>query len=76
MRQKLKFKITILYLFIVLFLSCHIKPVITSNEIEKLNVFIPQRFTVNFAAVGDNLFHHSVYGSQLVNGVYDFAPIY
>ena len=72
----MKNKIIIFAFTIFLLLSCHAKPVVASNDVEEVNVFIPKRFTLTFAAVGDNLFHHSVYGSSLVNGVYDFTPIY
>jgi len=72
----LKNRIKILVLSIILLISCHSKPFLSSNEAKEKEVYIPQSYTVTFAAVGDNLFHHSVYGTAWQNGAYNFAPIF
>jgi len=57
--------------------SCHNRSFVSSNEISnKADVYIPQRHTVTFAAVGDNLFHHTIYIYSFENGVYNFPPIF
>ena len=78
----MKTKIKLFILIVILILSCHTKPFLTSNQtfqnenIAKREVFTPQHHSLTFIAVGDNLFHCSVINTSFVNGVYDFSPIF
>ncbi|MCL2412086.1 MAG: CapA family protein [Treponema sp.] len=46
------------------------------DEAAEEEVFVPQRHTVTFAAVGDNLFHCSIISTSYVGGDHDFSPIF
>ena len=78
----MKSKIKLFVFTVILLLSCHTKSFVTLNEfnnsedIKEAEVYNLQHYTVTFAAVGDNLFHHTVYGRYLENGVYNLAPIF
>jgi poly-gamma-glutamate synthesis protein (capsule biosynthesis protein) len=46
------------------------------NEISSDPEKIPSRYTLTFAAAGDNLFHETIFNNSIVNGVYNFDSIY
>jgi poly-gamma-glutamate capsule biosynthesis protein CapA/YwtB (metallophosphatase superfamily) len=70
----LKNKFLLLVLIFLIF-SCRTDPGSSSNN-RKAGKDAQQAYSINFAAVGDNLFHESLLNSHLKNNVYDFSPIY
>jgi len=62
------------------FFSCNYSKPITPAE-DEIEIFSepekkPLRYTLTFAAAGDNLFHETIINNSLQDGVYNFAPIY
>ncbi|MCL2442571.1 MAG: CapA family protein [Treponema sp.] len=85
----MKNKIVILSLVILFLFSCQsrtsLKAIDSESDTEnKTDISAdieiieegPKHHTLSFVAVGDNLFHDSLIRSSLVDGVYDFSPIY
>jgi len=72
-------KLFLVFLVIVIF-SCTQKPVgqETFQEITLIEETEepPVVYSLTLSAVGDNLFHETILRTSLVNGVYDFSPIY
>jgi len=48
---------------------------ITKKEI-KIEADVPVSYSLTLTAVGDNLYHNSMITSSLIDGVYNFAPVY
>jgi len=78
-------KVVYLLLSVSLLFTCSYTEPITNStiineneEIEEISIEPekPVRHAVSFVAVGDNLFHETIFGPSLENGVYNFAPIY
>jgi len=70
----LKNKIIFFLLLIFLIFSCRSEPESSANR--KAGKDAKQTYSINFVAVGDNLFHESLLNSHLKNNAYDFSPIY
>jgi poly-gamma-glutamate synthesis protein (capsule biosynthesis protein) len=69
----LKNKFLLLVLIFLVF-SCRSEPESSNRKAAKDTK--PASYSINFVAVGDNLFHESLLNSHLKNNVYDFSPIY
>jgi len=79
-----------LLFFILITISCYSRPVPPGEIITELNneevssedlalsdsIVVPERYTLNFIATGDNLMHLSVLRAKLEDGKYNFLPIY
>jgi len=72
--KKLIFLFSLFSLLTSLF-SCHSEPQTADGKISKKND-TKGRYSLTFAAVGDNLFHETIISSSLKDGVYNFEPIY
>ena len=70
----MKNKIIFFLLLIFLIFSCRSEPESSANR--KAGKDAKQTYSINFVAVGDNLFHESLLNSHLKNNAYDFSPIY
>ena len=68
----------IVFLFIIILISCHSIPISVINDLEAqtVPVHLPQSYSLTLVAAGDNLYHESLINYSLENGIYNFAPIY
>jgi len=72
-------------IIIILLISCYSKPIALLNGLdnnesefvsEQNTPDLPQHFSVTLVAAGDNLYHDSLINNGLINGVYNYIPIY
>jgi len=68
--EKLIFLLLVFFVF-----SCRSEPESSANRKAGKNAK-QSYYSINFVAVGDNLFHESLLNSHLKNDVYDFSTIY